>query len=177
MSSKGVATAPSASNTASNSTKRRGRGPGKPFVPGDPRINRKGRPRSFDALRKLAQMIANEEQGGRTRAEQILREMATGDASQKLRFLEIAYGRVPDQVAIEADGTLTVRYINDWRRHALPDSVVDGQVIEPDALPAPSDGDAGDAPHRQPPAGLADGAAVCVDAHSQENQKSESYTK
>ena len=26
----------------------------------DPRINRKGRPRSFDELRKLAQAIANE---------------------------------------------------------------------------------------------------------------------
>ena len=42
----------------------------KPFVKGDPRINRKGRPKSFDALRSLAQEIAHEaakkskEQGG-----------------------------------------------------------------------------------------------------------------
>ena len=34
---------------------------GKGFVKGDPRINRKGRPKSFDALRALAQEIAHEE--------------------------------------------------------------------------------------------------------------------
>ena len=40
----------------------------KPFVKGDPRINRKGRPKSFDALRTLAQDIAHEKAkaGGNT---------------------------------------------------------------------------------------------------------------
>jgi len=32
-----------------------------PFVKGDKRINRKGRPKSFDAARALAQSIAHEE--------------------------------------------------------------------------------------------------------------------
>src|SRR5260370_14024632 len=34
---------------------------GKGFVPGDPRCNRKGRSRSFDELRRVAQMIAGED--------------------------------------------------------------------------------------------------------------------
>jgi hypothetical protein len=42
------------SNTADNTAT------GKPFTKGDPRINRKGRPKSFDALRVLAQEIAHE---------------------------------------------------------------------------------------------------------------------
>lgn len=72
----------------------------KPFVKGDPRISRKGRPKSFDQLRALAQQIAHEtldlsDGTKRTVAEAIVRKMATEDP--KL-FLEIAFGKVPQPV-------------------------------------------------------------------------------
>ena len=41
-------------------TENENRKPGGKFVKGDPRINRNGRPKSFDALRALAQEIAHE---------------------------------------------------------------------------------------------------------------------
>src|SRR5260370_17109261 len=52
------------------------------FVPGDKRINRKGRPRSFDEIRKLAQKILSETVTTRdgetlTGAEALLRSWAT----------------------------------------------------------------------------------------------------
>ncbi|MFA5420338.1 MAG: hypothetical protein WC341_17930, partial [Bacteroidales bacterium] len=48
----------SSSNTAKNSTKNKV--PGRPFEKDDPRINRNGRPRHFDAARAIAQAIADE---------------------------------------------------------------------------------------------------------------------
>jgi len=82
----------------------------KPFTKGDPRINRKGRPKSFDALRELAQQIAHEaaQTGGQplvinghtvTVAEAILRQWATSKNPQLQRaFMEVAFGKVPDKV-------------------------------------------------------------------------------
>jgi hypothetical protein len=74
------------------------------FVKGDKRINRNGRPRSFDQLRKLAQNIAHEriaDGSTITAAEAILRQMAHDNPA---RFIEIAFGKVPEQ--IEHTGTL-----------------------------------------------------------------------
>jgi len=94
------------SNTTENSGKR-----GKPFTKGDPRINRKGRPKSFDALRELAQEIAHEKaknSDGKvivhdghavSVAEAIMRKWASSNNPQLQKaFVEIAFGKVPDTV-------------------------------------------------------------------------------
>jgi len=91
----------------------------KPFVKGDPRINRKGRPRSFDELRKLGQAIAGEtvttNRGVRiTLAEAILRSRAESDEPQLQRaFVEYAFGRVPNKLEtspLEGAKTLILHY-------------------------------------------------------------------
>lgn len=79
----------------------------KPFVKGDKRINRKGRPKSFDALRTLAQMIANEVTTSKdgqikmTRVEAIMRSWSlSGNYQLQRAFIEIAFGKVPDNLQI-----------------------------------------------------------------------------
>ena len=80
------------------------------FKKGDPRINRKGRPKSFDALRELAQQIGHEAVavGDKklTVTEAILRQWAQSKNPQLQRaFIEIAFGKVPDRTELTgADG-------------------------------------------------------------------------
>ena len=105
------------SNTADN----RRKAGGKPFKKGDPRINRKGRPKTFDALRTLAQQIAHEaaQNGGQplvinghtvTVAEAILRQWATSKNPQLQRaFIEVAFGKVPDKVELANSPDSTFR--------------------------------------------------------------------
>jgi hypothetical protein len=91
------------SNTAS---KQRG---GKPFTKGDPRINRKGRPKSFDELRELARQIAQEphpsdlaKAHGWTRIEVLLRDwVSSGNKQKQQAFVETAYGKVPDELKLD----------------------------------------------------------------------------
>lgn len=76
-------------------------------------INRLGRPKSFDALRELAQQIAHEtaQAGGAdvvvnghkvTVSEAILRQWAMSKNPQLQRaFIEVAYGKVPDDVKVD----------------------------------------------------------------------------
>jgi hypothetical protein len=75
---------------------------GKGFVKGDPRINRRGRPRSFDTLRKLAVKIAGEQADDEeevTRVVLMLREMARSEnPSDRALFLSYAYGKPKDEV-------------------------------------------------------------------------------
>lgn len=87
-------------------------------------INRKGRPKSFDALRELALQIAHETATANgqdvvinghkvTVSEAILRQWAMSKNPQLVRaFIEIAYGKVPDNVEI-GDSTVTLRVIYD----------------------------------------------------------------
>ena len=78
-----------------------------PFVPGDPRINRKGRPKTIDSIRKLAQQIANEEAvekgSAMSQIELILRDWANSKSFDKqLAIVQYAHGNVPDQVLTDA---------------------------------------------------------------------------
>ena len=80
----------------------------KPFKKGDdPRRNRNGRPKSFDALRKLAQQIATEDvkQNGQpliiddhkvTVIEAVMRALASSkNPRDRELFLKYAYGAPP----------------------------------------------------------------------------------
>src|SRR5262249_2654241 len=97
----------------------------KPFVKGDPRINRKGRPRSFDELRKLGQAIAGEtvttSRGTRiTLAEAILRSWAESkEPTLQKAFMEYSFGKVPDKLDTNPLGdrtTLILHYGHEFKR-------------------------------------------------------------
>ena len=108
----------------------------KPFVKGDPRINRKGRPKTFDAARELAQQIAhevckikppNEEEqelviDGHyvTVAEAVLRSWATSNEPKlQIAFMEWAFGKVPNvtEVTGKNGGDISIKVDKiDYRR-------------------------------------------------------------
>lgn len=85
---------------------------GKGFKERPQNINRKGRPKSFDKLRDLAVSLANEtakDSAGKavefeghtaTQIEMLLRLMLRENPA---RFVEIAFGKVPDEVKIIGD--------------------------------------------------------------------------
>ena len=84
----------------------------KPFKKGDPRINRRGRPKSFGAIRELAISISNEmvtkdnkpviiDGHIATIAEMMLRTWATSRNPQLQKaFFEYAFGKVPDKTEL-----------------------------------------------------------------------------
>ena len=88
-------------------------------------INRKGRPKTFDALRTLAQQIAHEaaQSSGQplvinghtvTVAEAILRQWATSKNPQLQRaFIEVAFGKVPDKIEVSGDSIIHLRWQED----------------------------------------------------------------
>jgi hypothetical protein len=102
----------------------------KPFQKGDPRINRKGKPRNFDALRELAQQIAHEtalkkgepiivDGHKATVAEDILRQWAQSKNPQLQRaFIEVAFGKVPDKLDVKSDGIVVLKVVYEDKKSA-----------------------------------------------------------
>jgi len=84
--------------------------PVKPFSKGDKRINRLGRPASFDQLRKLAQSIAVEvvetKAGEKiTVVDAIMRTWAQSKDPRLVQaFIGYAYGKIPDVIQGDHEG-------------------------------------------------------------------------
>ena len=111
-------------NTTGNNEKREGGVTGKGFVKNDPRINRNGRPRTFDALRKEALKIATEivkSPDGKISASRIhavlLDWAASKDTDKQRLFIEYAYGKVPTQTEISGrdGGAIKIQGTHDYR--------------------------------------------------------------
>ena len=110
-------------------------GNGRPFVKGDPRINRKGRPKNFDQLRAEAVRIAHEvlPNSELTVIQSILRNWAKSNEPilQKL-FVEIGFGKVPDKIDINALDTRTILILkhahemSDEDRQRIPSAITHG---------------------------------------------------
>ncbi len=91
------------------------------FVKGDARINRKGRPKNFDALRAFVLEVGNEvltDAAGKpitTRFQAIIRDwLSSGDFKKQQAILEIAFGKVPMPVELSGKdgGSIEVEYVN-----------------------------------------------------------------
>jgi hypothetical protein len=105
------------------------------FVKGDVRCWRKGRPKTFDALRKLTQAIAHEGalKDGEplvlndhlvTTAERIMRDWANSrDPQLQKGFIEIAFGKVPDKVELTGAEGGPIEYAR------LTDAELDREIV------------------------------------------------
>lgn len=102
---------------------------GKGFVKGDPRINRSGRPKTFDQLRSLAQEIAHEVAISKERpvvingktvtvTEVIMRQWAQSkDPRLQQKFIEVAYGKTPEQVLLSGSVANVEMTVSEWQAY------------------------------------------------------------
>jgi hypothetical protein len=95
---------------------------GRPFAKGDSRINRSGRPKSFEELRRAAQRIASEnviDAAGNSfsRIESILRQWSRSkQPALQLAFVAYAYGKPPEKIetnGLENKPTLILHYAHE----------------------------------------------------------------
>jgi hypothetical protein len=113
----------------------------RPFVKGDSRINRRGRPAGFDEMRKLALQLACEtvtDNRGRRMscAEAILRSWVHSKEPQaQILFVQYAFGRVPPTkvdvtAGLEPNKVLRLHYAHempDWKQPGGPINGVNGE--------------------------------------------------
>jgi hypothetical protein len=99
------------------------------FRKGDPRINRSGRPKSFDDFRDLAQKVTQENltlPNGKkiTVAEALLRQCAKSREPALIKILfEYAFGKVPDKLettGLENRTTLILNYADENKSENRP---------------------------------------------------------
>lgn len=102
------------------------------FLPGDKRINRKGRPKSFAQLRKrvLTFLSEQDDNADQTRLETILRQLA---ANEPRVLLEYGFGKVPSAVDLTAN--IESKPLKMYAVGCSPDDLWD-EPAPPPALPA-----------------------------------------
>ena len=81
---------------------------GKPFVKGDPRINRKGAPHKLPELEVLLAEALSDSKDGHTAAEAVIMSLRKKAISGDVRAIELilnrAYGKIPEKLDVTSNG-------------------------------------------------------------------------